>query len=346
MTTDVAIIGDRFMSAGVFGEALKEACGPAVTCRKMELNWPDEPLAQRSTEAGMEGIAEFVNAADEVIAHVGAASAMITHLAPLSSSMLDSMPNLKLVAVSRGGPVNVDLEAARARGVTVVHTPSRNASAVAEFTIGAMLSQTRNISRGHDALRQGEFRDDLYRFDQAGGELSEMTVGVIGIGEIGRRVVCLLRAFGCRILAHDPHVRLSPSDEQDGAAMAPLDMLLAESDIVSLHLRLTAETEGMMGEREFSAMKPGSVFVNTARGQLVDTGALHDVLANGHLRGAALDTFAIEPVPPDLPLLKLPNVTLTPHIAGASRKTVRTAAKMAAEEVRRWLRGEPPINPC
>ena len=113
----------------------------------------------------------------------------MTQLAPLSAGMMDRLPKLKFVAVSRGGPVNIDMKAARERGITVVNTPGRNASAVAEFTIGAILAETRNITRGHDALRRGEWRGDLYRADLTGEELSEMTVGLIGYGEVGRRVV-------------------------------------------------------------------------------------------------------------------------------------------------------------
>ena len=115
---------------------------------------------------------------------------------------------------------------------------------------------------------------------------------------------------------------------------------------MTLHPRVTSETTGMIGRNELAAMKPGATIVNTARGPLLDYEALYDSLKDNRLRGAMLETFAVEPVPPDWPLLQLPNVTLTPHIAGASGKTVRIAAEMAAEEVRRWLTGIPPLNPC
>ena len=130
--------------------------------------------------------------------------------------MLDRLPGLKLIAVSRGGPVNIDMAAARERGVLVVNTPGRNASAVAEFTIAAILAETRLIRAGHEALRQGVWRGDLYRADLTGTELSELTVGLIGYGLIGTRVVKLLKPFGCRILVADPYVPLSPEDIADG----------------------------------------------------------------------------------------------------------------------------------
>lgn len=344
--TEVAIIGDRFMLSAMFEEALREACGDKVTCRSLDLPWPDEPMEHGYAKPGMDGLKEYMGEPEEVIAHIGSAPILVTHLAPLSAAMFKAMPDLRLVAVSRGGPVNIDMGAAAGHGVTVVNTPGRNASAVAEFTIGAIIAETRNITKGHDALRRGEYRGDLYRADVTGKELSEMTIGVIGYGNVGTRVVRLLRAFGCRILVTDPYVQLAPADAADGVAMVELDQLLAESDVVSLHPRVTEETRGMLDAKAFAAMKPGAVVVNTARGPLMDYNALYHALTEGSLRGAMLETFSIEPTPPDWPLLQLPNVTLTPHIAGASVKTVSIAAAKAAEEVRRWIAGEPPLNPC
>lgn len=346
MNREVAIIGDRFMRPSAFIAALNDLCGPAVSCRSMELAWPDEPMEHGYKEAGFEGLKEYMGTPCDVMAHIGKAPVLITHLAPLSASMLASMPQLELVVVTRGGPVNIDLAAARAHDVKVVNTPGRNASAVAEFTIGAILSETRNITRGHEALRKGEYRGDLYRSDQVGDELSELTVGVIGYGEVGARVVHYLKMFGCRILVHDPYVHLAPPDLADGVTMAPFENLLSQSDIVTLHPRVTRETRGMINKEALAKMKVGATLINTARGPLMDYDALYEALAGGHLRGAMLETFAVEPPPPDWPLLRLPNVTLTPHIAGATSKTVRFAAHQAAEEVRRWLVGQPPINPC
>ena len=228
----------------------------------------------------------------------------------------------------------------------VVNTPGRNASAVAEFTIGAILAETRLIRSGHESMRTGDWRGDLYRADRTGRELGEMTVGIVGYGAIGSRVVRLLKAFGCKLLVVDPYVQLSAQDRNDGVEHVALNELLARADVVTLHARVTSETTGMIGHDALARMKPGAYFINTARGPLVDYDALHDALASGQLGGAMLDTFAVEPAPADWPLLQLPNVTLTPHIAGASVRTVTIAAEQAAEEVRRYLAGEPPLNPC
>src|SRR5208283_3390118 len=155
--------------------------------------WPDEPMEHGYAVAGMDGLKEYQGDADEIVRFVDDADIVVTQLAPFSAAMLDRLPRLKLIAVSRGGPVNIDMDAARERQIRVVNTPGRNASAVAEFTIGAILAETRLITRGHDSLRRGEWRGDLYRADVVGEELSEMTVGVIGYGHIGTKVVRILK---------------------------------------------------------------------------------------------------------------------------------------------------------
>lgn len=347
MRRKISIIGDLFMLSDMFEQAIRERCHLFdIDIRKHDLQWPDVPMEHGYAVAGMDGLKEYVGTADEAVELVGDAEILVTHLTPLSAGIMDRLPKLKFVAVSRGGPVNIDMKAARERGITVVNTPGRNASAVAEFTIGAILAETRNITRGHDALRRGEWRGDLYRADLTGEELSEMTVGLIGYGEVGHRVVKLLKAFGCRILVSDPYVQLSAEDLRDGVMQTSLARLLAESDVVSLHPRVTPETTKMINRDTLAQMKKGAYVINTSRGPLLDYDALYDALKSNHLRGAMLETFSIEPPPPDWPLLQLPNVTLTPHIAGASVKTVRYAAGLAAEEVRRYLAGEPAVNRC
>jgi D-3-phosphoglycerate dehydrogenase len=342
----IAIIGDRFMLPSMFEEALRACCSDGLAIETMEMPWPDEPMEHGYAVPGMDGLKEYQGDPEEIVCFVADADVVVTQLAPFSAAMLDRLPNLKLIAVSRGGPVNVDMSAARKRNILVVNTPGRNASAVAEFTIGAILAETRLTTRGHDALRKGVWRGDLYRADLTGEELSQMTVGVIGYGHVGTKVVRLLKAFGCRILVADPYVQLSATDARDGVRHVGLDQLLCECDVVTLHARVTQETRGFLGREQFAAMRKGAYFVNTARGPMVDYDALTDALRIHHLRGAALETFAVEPTPADLELLRLENVTLTPHIAGASIKTVRHAAEAAAEEVRRYLAGEGPLNPC
>jgi D-3-phosphoglycerate dehydrogenase len=342
----IAVIGDQFMKASAFTDALAKVPGLDVDVRTMELPWPDQPMRHGYIDGGLPGLREYLGEPDDIVRFVDGAEILINHLAPINGDILDRLPALKLIAVSRGGPVNIDVAACKARKVKLVNTPGRNSSAVAEFTIAAILAETRLIRAGHESLRQGVWRGDLYRFDKIDAELSEMTVGLIGYGHIGTKVVRLLKPFGCRILVDDPYVPLSAEDREDGVEPVDLDTLLKRSDVVSLHARVTKETKGFLAAPQFARMKPGAYFINTARGPMVNYDDLYQALKSRHIRGAMLETFWLEPPPPDSPLLKLDNVTLTPHIAGASTTTVRIAARMIAEEIRRHRAGEPPLNPC
>jgi len=344
--TTIAIIGDLFMLSDVFEEKIREQCEGPLSIRSMQLPWPDEPVVHGYADDGIAGLKEYMGDPDDIVSFIGDAQILVTHLAPMSADMLAALPALKMIAVSRGGPVNVDAKAARERSVLVVNAPGRNASAVAEFTLGAILAETRLIRLGHDSMRKGEWRGDLYRADRTGRELNELVVGVIGYGNIGRRVVKLLRAFGTKVVVSDPYVQLDAEDLHAGVELVPLEQLLGASDVVTLHPRVTGETQNMMNDDTFGQMKAGSIFINTARGPLVDYDALYRALDSGKLAGAMLDTFDIEPVPDDWPLLKQPNLTLTPHIAGASVRTVTFAAEQSAAEIDRFLKGLPPINPA
>lgn len=345
----VAVIGDHFMKPDVFVNALKQIKGADLDVRTLELDWPDTPMVHgyaADLPEDLRGLREFLGEPDEIVEFVGDAEILVTHLAPISGPILDRLPNLKLVAVSRGGPVNIDVKAARERNVPVVNCPGSNSSAVAEFTIGMILAETRLITKGHVALAKGVWRGDLYRADRTGEELCKMTVGVIGYGHIGTKVVKLLKPFGCRILVSDPYVELDPQDVKDGVEPVGLEDLLRRCDVVTLHARVTQETTGFLAAPQFAMMKDGAYFINTARGPMVNYDDLYQALESGKLRGAGLETFAIEPAPPDWPLLRHENVTLTPHIAGASVKTTTYRAEMIAEEIRRYLAKEKLLNLC
>ena len=351
----VTVIGDNFMLPEKFISSLDRLDGIEFVIRQDKQPWPDEdmthgyePAAGDESQPGLSelaGLKEYFGTPEDVIPLIEDAEIYIGHLAPITQSVIDAAPDLKLIGVSRGGPVNIDLAATHRRGIQVVNTPGRNAGAVAEFTIGMILAQTRLITTGHTALSAtGDWSGHLYRADTTGRELAEMTVGVIGYGHIGTKVVRHLKSFGCHILVCDPYVQLSPTDLDDGVEQVSLETVLATADVVTMHPRVTAETTGMIGKAEFEKMKDSAYFINTARGPLVDYDALYEALTSGKLAGAGLETFGIEPVPPNSPLLKLPNVTLTPHIAGASVKTVTNAADMLAEEIRRFMIGEPLVN--
>lgn len=339
----VAIWGDNFITTASVRMRLEEL-GEPFEYREGQNSWPDEPMNLVAKTADLKGLREYVGSARETVDLASGAEIFVNHLAPVSAGVLDELPDLRLLVVTRGGPVNIDAAAAKERGVRLVNMPGRNASAVAEFTIGLMLAQTRHIRSGHESLRSGEWRGDLYRKDRSGREIGELTVGVVGYGKVGSLVTGLLLAFGPRILVHDPFKELSQEHRDAGVEAAGIDRLLAESDVVSLHSRLQADGSNRFDRSFFSRMRDGAIFVNTARGVMVDYADLHAALTEGPLDSAALDTFDDEP-PLGSPILRLPNVTLTPHLAGSSRRTVDVTAQMAAEEVRRYLAGEDPLNP-
>jgi D-3-phosphoglycerate dehydrogenase len=343
-TLTVGIIGDGFMQPSFFEKALSNVLtGRSVRFKHMELDWP---LKVQSTKHDPSlPVAEFVGRPESYFKFLGDLDILVTHLAPITAESLKHAPNLRIIAVSRGGPVNIEMPAARDRGVMVINTPGRNASAVAEFTVASLLAETRNLIRGHLSVASGEFRREFYHFDHTGPELCELTVGIIGYGDIGTRVARLLQPFGSGILVADPFKPLTDDDRAAGVQKVELEELIRQADVVTLHPRVTPQTRGMIGRAQINAMKPGAYIVNTTRGQVLDYAALYDALVSGHLRGAALDTFDPEPPPANWPLLKLPNVTLSPHIAGASRYSVTKAANMIARDIGLILEGKQPLYP-
>lgn len=342
----VGIIGDGFMQPSFFEKALRERMPDReFDIRSMYLDWPLKLVSTKKDP--VLPVIEFLGRPEDYYEFASDREVLIVHLAPVIDETFEKAPDLRIVAVSRGGPVNIEVAAAKQRGIPVINTPGRNASAVAEFTVGSLLAETRNMVRGHMSVKDGSFRRDFYHFDHAGPELCELTVGIIGFGDIGARVARLLAPFGCRILVADPYKQLSADEQQKlGISIVTLDELLTQSDVVTLHPKVTPETKKMIGAEQIAKMKRGSYIVNTTRGQVLDYDALYDALVSGQLRGAALDTFDPEPPPANAPLLQLPNVTLSPHIAGASIFSITKAANMIAEDIARILDGQPPLYPA
>jgi len=262
----------------------------------------------------------------------------VTQMAPFTERVLAAAPALRLMAVCRGGRVNVNTDASRARGVRVCLEPGRNAAATAEFTVGLMLAAMRRIPEAHNSLSMdGLWDGSYYTYERCGLELEDTPVGLVGYGAVGSRVARVLSAFGAEVEVYDPYVR----GDVHGMRAPSLDALLSRSRIVTLHARLTPESQGLIGARELALMPEGSVLVNVARGGLVETGALCDALDSGRLSAAALDTFEQEPVPAGSRLRTTQGLVLTPHLGGASRAVAHKAARIAAAEVARYVRDEP-----
>jgi D-3-phosphoglycerate dehydrogenase len=270
----------------------------------------------------------------ELVRRIGDADIVVSLRAytRLSESVLTACPSVRMISIWGTGTDNVDLAACRSRGVTVAHTPGVNAHAVAEHTLALILAVTRRIPSLDRDVRGGQWPRGLLV------QLEGKTLGIVGLGAIGRRVAALAAPFGARLLASTwgPDAGRAAAV---GARHAPIETLLQESDIVSLHLRLIAETESFINQARLALMKPSAFLVNTARGRLVDREALVDALRHGRLAGAALDVFHEEPIAASDPFLTLPNVILTPHNAGMTQEVIDVGLLQTVENVRRFLQG-------
>jgi D-3-phosphoglycerate dehydrogenase / 2-oxoglutarate reductase len=263
------------------------------------------------------------------------ADAILARLGTVSAAVIDAAPRLRIIARHGVGVDTVDLAAATRRGIVVTTTGSENAAAVAEYTFALLFALVRKIVAADSSMREGQWsREPL-----VGMELEGRTLGIVGYGAIGRRVARQAAGFGMRVLAFDPAV----GDTQDAnVALTTLDDLLEQSDVVSLHTRLTAETAHQIGARALARMKRGAVLINTARGEIVDESALIQALSSGALGGAALDTYEHEPLPTDSPLRRLPNVVLSPHVAGQTDAALVRVAVTAAQAILDEFAGQRP----
>jgi phosphoglycerate dehydrogenase-like enzyme len=250
-----------------------------------------------------------------------------------TAAMIAAAPKLKLIQKIGVGVNTIDLAAAKARGIPVCNLPGTNSRAVAELTLALMLATLRRLPRFDAALRRGTWSDPALQ--DGIGELGGRIVGLVGYGAIPRLLAPVLAALGCRLLYTARH----PVTDALGERRA-LDALLAESDIVSLHLPLTEETAALIDAKAFARMKPGAILINTARGGLVDQAAQVDALRGGRLAAAGLDVFVHEPPDPVDALFALPNVVLTPHIAWLTTGTFDRSFVLAAENCRRLASGE------
>lgn len=246
-----------------------------------------------------------------------------------TAEVFERCPHLRLVSLWGTGTDNIDLAAARSHGVTITNTPAVSAPSLAEHALTLMLATARHIPQQDSAVRAGGWPRGQ------SVELRGKTLGIIGLGAIGRRFAELGRGIGMRVIAWTMH-----PDPSLGFELAGFDDLLRTSDVVSLHLRLSDQTKGMIGAREFGLMKDSAILVNTARGAIVDEAALIEALTSGRIRGAGLDVFATEPLPQGHPLTKLANVVLTPHSGGITPEALEAGLVMAVENVRSFLAGK------
>lgn len=254
---------------------------------------------------------------------------------PFPGEVIKECQSLKMLAVAFTGIDHVGLEACREKGVTVCNCAGYSNQSVAELVIGMTVGLYRKLLEGDKAVREGRTSVGL-----TGMEIAGKTVGIVGCGQIGLKTAKLFQAFGAKVYAYARHEREEWKEE--GILFTELDKLLAESDIVSLHLPLNDQTRGFFGRDKINAMKPGSIFINCARGPIVDNRALAEALNEGRIAGAAVDVFDMEPpIPEDYPLCRADNILLTPHVAFATEESMDRRAEIEFRNVYAYLEGNP-----
>lgn len=335
---NVVLVEDMNVSADTMEEALR-ASGVRVAKVSRAFWGPNDSdgFAAKQLHMEREGpeAEPWAEGLEELMADC---TLLIVHFNPVCRALLEKAPKLRAILTCRGGLEHIDVAAASERGIPVVNV-IRNAVPVAEFALGMMLGLTRNIGASHRALMEGRW---VKEYPNSGftSTLSNMTVGLAGMGNIGIEVALRLKAMGVSIIAHDDYLdrdRLERNGLGDIVMTPTLEDLFRQADIVSLHLRLTPETEHMIDKRYFSLMKPTAYFVNTARGGLVNQEDLLAALRTHSIAGAALDVFDAEPVSPEAGFGELDNVLITSHIAGATVDAIPKAPFLLMREVDKIL---------
>lgn len=326
-------IGDLFIPCEYIerGMANLSEYGIEVSTVEWKLGGFDE--LQNINLAVEQGGREDVAVPDYILDAVRDADIIITQFFPIGKKLIDECKSLKYIGVLRAGYENVNFDYAAEKGIKVFNTVGRNAQAVSDFAVGMMICEARNIARGHYGIKNGKWIRTYPNSDSI-PDFTGKTVGIVGYGEIGRLVAKKLGGFDVNILVYDPYCK------DESVKTVSLDTLMAESDFVTLHARLTAENEHMIGEKELSLMKPTAYLINTSRSGLVDEKALYNVLKNGKIAGAALDVFDVEPPSADYPLVTLENVTVTPHMAGGSKDAFINTPKLLSQGFADYLDGK------
>lgn len=294
-------------------------------------------VADKISERGLKLLREkgwnvVTPAAPAVPSELADAEALVVRSATkVTSALLEKAPHLRVIGRAGVGVDNVDVEAATRRGILVMNTPGGNAVSVAEHTFALLLALARSVPQANASIQAGRWE----KSSLSGTELRGKTIGLVGLGRVGTEVARRARALEMKVLAYDPYVTPAAAREVE-VELVPLDDLLRQSDVVSLHTSLSAATEKMIDAAAIAKMKKGARLVNCARGELIDEAALADALRSGHLAGAAVDTFAQEP-PKNSPLIGLPNLIATPHIAGSTAEAQEEVGTAIAQQVRDYL---------
>jgi len=325
-------IGDLFIPSECIEEGFQELTQHGVSIETVEWQLKDFDELQGINLKIEQGGSDAVEVPEYIIDKVKDAEIIITHFCPITKKLIDSCSSLKIIGVLRSGYENINLTYVKEKNIPVFNTPGRNAEAVSDFTIGMMISECRNIAKGHHALKKGKWIRTYPNYETI-PDLVNRTVGLIGLGEIGLKVAKKLSGFDMKVLGYDPYANYEIAKEY-GIDMVELDEVLKLSDFVSIHARLTEENHKMIRARELSLMKPTAYLINTARAGLVDEYALYEALKSKSIAGAGIDVFEKEPPGKDHPLVTLDNITITPHMAGGSKDAFFNSPKKLAGDMK------------
>lgn len=277
--------------------------------------------------------------------HIENIDAIILRGASITAEMMDRAKKLKVIAKHGIGCNSIDVAAARERGIQVIYTPTANADSVAELTVGLFLMMQRRLYEANVGCREGRFASIAPR-DFLGTEILGKTFGQIGMGNIAQRIAHIMnKGFGVRVLGYDPYVERDEAERRGFEKVDTLEELLEQSDMVNVNVPLVSDTTHMISGKLFDHFKPGAVFVNAARGAVIDEDDLYDALVSGKLKAAACDTFIDEPPTAANRLLSLPNFSATPHIGGNTNEALEKAGMEVVTETLRVLHGEKPLHP-
>ncbi len=328
-------IGDLLIPKNYIESGFKSFEGLGIEIKTIQWNLSDYEELQNINLLVEQTGSEAYEVPEYIVNEVKDADIIITQFCTINKKVIDSCTNLKAIGVLRGGYENINVDYANEKGIIIFNTPGRNSNAVADFTVGMLIAECRNIAKSHMELKNGNWIRDYANRDSV-PDLQDKTVGIIGFGEVGRKVAKRLLAFDMKVVVYDPFI----SGELEDVRKVSLEELAQISDFITVHARLTNDTKHLIDEKFLSLMKSTAYLINTARSGLVDENALYNALRDKRIIGAALDVFNEEPPSKDYPLVKIDNVTITPHLAGGTKDAFTQSPKLLAMEMIKVIKGE------
>lgn len=335
----IIVVGDPVVSIDLLSEAVEQLQAEEITVTEIYWHSKNRQEFQRKALNIEANGPEAESIPDELEKEIEDADVLLVHFCPVTRELINKGKKLKLIGTCRGGMEHIDVAAATEKNIPVIHC-IRNAEATSDFAIGLMFAETRNIARSFAALKKGEWRKEYVNSSYT-TSFNEMTLGIIGLGHIGKLVAKKAIGIGMKVVAFDPYVTKEQLEESHlHVELLSQEDVFSNSDIVSLHMRVTPETENSINKKLISLMKPTAYLINTSRAKVLVKEDLLDALQNRTIGGAALDVFWEEPLSEEDPFLQLDNVTLTPHNAGNVIDALPKSPKLLVKEINNFWKNK------